>query len=323
MLASKSYVLRAGALLLMGAVAVGCGSSSGGAAAPAGDASTFGDAAAPDAATTAYIDAGDAASAGDGSSTGDAGDSGAVSGPHSFAAATPFTVGTLAPGRLVDPETPNYYMVTATAGQQVVITVTTAEPESGGDPSVIDSVVTVFDSSHTQIAQNNDIWRGQTTDSRVFFDAPADGVFYFTVGDCNSLGASATCNDPQGIDDFVYQVDVALVASGVAPAYAGIAQDGTPAHAVTVPYKQDPAAAAGNYSQAWISGDFAAAGASQVFSFTPPADAATAAGQHLYAQFFLQPNGTNDGDGSTANVTLWVTDARRHRALSGRRQILQ
>lgn len=305
--ASKSHVLRAIALLVVGAVASGCSSSSGGAAAAAGDASTMiGD---TDAATTANVDAGDAASAGDGSSPGDAGDSGAVSGPHSFAAATPFSVGTLAPGRLVDPETPNYYMVTATADQQVVITVTTAEPEAGGDPSVIDSVVTVFDSTHAQIAQNNDIWPGQTTDSRVFFDAPADGVFYFTVGDCNSLGASAKCNDPQGISNFVYQVDVALVASGVAPAYAGTAQDGTPAHAVTVPYEQDPTAATGNYSQAWISGDFAAAGASQVFSFTPPAGAATVAGQRLYAQFFLQSNGTDDGDGSTADVTLSVTDA--------------
>ncbi len=179
--------------------------------------------------------------------------------------------------------------------------------------------MTLYDSTMTAIAQDDDADPRFDTDSSLFTELPATGQYYFSVEDCNSaFGTTAGCAPVGQVTDYIYQVFVADTSMLVSPEVyalgttaAPIAQDGTTAHAATISYKV-PAmpTSPGDYGFYLVDGDsYTAAANTHVFSFTPPANVPVMTGTRARFEFFLQPVGKNNGDGSASNVTAWVTDS--------------
>jgi hypothetical protein len=65
-----------------------------------------------------------------------------------------------------------------------------------------------------------------------------------------------------------------------------------------------------------LDGNFAATGATHVYGFTPPADTAVDTNHRAHAEFWVQPVSAANGDGSSANVKIWVTDSGGTKILS-------
>lgn len=214
-------------------------------------------------------------------------------------------------GKLADAKTKDYYSFKAKKGERLLIeTVAQALSSTGNgfEPSIIDTVVTVYDPSRKPIAQSDDEHPNDSSDSSLMFVALADGLYYYTVEDCNSAYGSH-CASPDGIRSFEYRTYVLDVDRTTRPeTFAGSGQDGTPAKARDVTYATYPSGGPGSYNFSIIDGQFSNAGETHVFRFIPPTDVKAGADLRVHADFYVQPTGTNNGNGSTSNVTSWVTD---------------
>jgi hypothetical protein len=217
-------------------------------------------------------------------------------------------------GHAKDQMSKDYFTFMGTAGERVLISAEAVSQimpaPSPTEQNIIDTVVTLYDSNMNVIAQDDDAWPRINTDSALFTVLPTTGQYYFSVEDCNSaFGSNAGCAPVGQVTDFIYQVFVADVSKLNHPEiYGGTSQDGTTSKGEAIPYAvQDQMT--GDYGFYIIDGDgFNTNPSTQVFSFQVPAALMPAAGTRPRFEFWLQPIGTNNGDGSTSNVTAWVTD---------------
>ncbi len=239
-------------------------------------------------------------------------DGGPAGAGHTFATAAtiPLDSATNTHGTLVDvTTTKDYYTFQGTAGDRLVI-VTNAQSlaAAGTDQATIaDTVVTLYDASMTQIAQNDDGWPRESTDSELFVILPATGTYYVTVGGCQSAFTTG-CGDAAAVTMRNYEVFVAHTNMLVAAEVNATATNATSATAAHVAYAVPMGGMTGAYGTVNLDGTFATAGATQVFAFTPPADTMVDATQRAHAEFWVQGN-TTAGDGSTAGTHIWVTGA--------------
>jgi hypothetical protein len=216
-------------------------------------------------------------------------------------------VGTGTMATLPDTKTKIYYKVTLAAADRLLIA-TATNARTKNDGSVTDTFVTLYDPSKTAIAQDDDGWPRDSTDSSLWTESRAAGTYYITVEDCNSHSQSG-CYPATGVTDLAFTLHVLHPNKLVSPEVnANAAQDGTTAHAQAIPYAVPSGGTAGDYGLYTLDGNFAAAGGTHVFSFTAPAAAVTA-GSRQRAEFWVQPVTATNGDGSTANVKMWVTPA--------------
>jgi hypothetical protein len=218
-------------------------------------------------------------------------------------------------GTLAGATTPDFYRFSGLAGDMVLVRVLAQAlaKTNGYDPTVTDTVLTVFAAGQTPVANNNDGWLVQSTDSQLYFELPFDGTYCMSIEDCNSYAlthANAGCRFPASvIKTFDYQFFVLHTSMSSYPEInAGTTQDGTTARAAPVKY-QTLGATYGKYT---LDGNFGAVGGAlggtHVFSFAPPADTPAGVGQRARAEFWVQTQGTDDGDGSSAPVKVWITD---------------
>jgi Bacterial pre-peptidase C-terminal domain len=211
-------------------------------------------------------------------------------------------------GNLGSNTTKDYYTFTAKAGERLLIaanavSIVTPTPASD-ETNILDTVITVFDSNMNQLAQDDDAWPRVSSDSSLFFEAPAAGTYYYVIDSCDT--AVPNCGEmASGINDYRYETFVADVSMlNHTEFYAGTGQDGTTAKAVPVTFTVTTNEA----SLVTIDGDTFTAGKPQVFSFTVPATLTPMTGSRLRTQLWVQPAGTTNGDGSTSTITAWVTD---------------
>jgi hypothetical protein len=237
---------------------------------------------------------------------------------HTFATAAPLTIGAVpVMATLVNTSTPDFYTFTGTKGQMLVLG-TVAEATGTNmntfDKTIIDTALTLYDSTMTQIAANNDGWPTDSTDSQLYVQLPSTGTYYVQMADCNYYAKTHTevqCNDvpATGVTTFAYEIFALLTnKSGFPESNAGTSQDGTTANAVPITYKVPQGATAGEYGYYVLDGDFASTTSTHVFSFTPPTATKVETGARARAEFFVQPIGSDDGDGSTSNIKIWATD---------------
>jgi hypothetical protein len=227
----------------------------------------------------------------------------------SFDTAIPISIGGAATlGVLVNDATKDYYVVTLNQGDRVVF-LTQTEATSNNNGSVIDTVVTLWSSSRVQVAQDDDAWPRFSTDSTLYFQAASSGIYYVTVEDCHSAFNGTGCSSTT-ITDFRYKLETFAVSSGNFPELnASSTQDGGTAQAQAVTYKAVTGGQTGQYYSDVIDGTFRSTTDTHVFSFTPPTNTQVTAGERARAELFVQPIGPNNGDGSTSNAKVWVTDS--------------
>jgi hypothetical protein len=251
------------------------------------------------------------------SSSGTGGTGGGSTSNNSFDTAAPIMVDAtmLTPGTLKDASaTADYYTFMGTKGDKLVmvalaqqiVKLSSTHPNYF-DPTITDTYLNLYDANKKLVAGDNDQWPHDSTDSQLFVELPATGQYYLVVEDCNTYGAthmSVQCSyDNKMISTFDYEVGVFHTNKVNIPEVVGNAS-----MTGTVTYKLPAMATAGNYGFYDLDGNFGAAGEKHVFALTPPADTNIVAGQRGRAEFWIQPIGADNGDGSTANVKAWVTD---------------
>jgi len=224
----------------------------------------------------------------------------------SFSTAIPLTldVVTGTNGTLPDTKTKVYYQFTLAAGDRIASATQTNAPMMT-DGSVTDTVVTIYNTAETAIAQDDDAWPRLSTDSQVFFEATAAGTYYLTVEDCNSAHSSG-CYPATGVTDFNYTLFVDHTSHGAPEVNAATTQDGTTAHAQSIAYAIPQGGMAGDYGLYLLDGNFPGTTSTHVFGFQPPA-ATVDTGARMHVEFWVQPISANNGDGSTSNVKAWIT----------------
>lgn len=211
-------------------------------------------------------------------------------GNDSFGEADPITLGMPAEGRAIsEPGDLDYYSFEGTEGQWISIT-TEANPDD--DPEMVDTVLTLYDASMSQIAENDDAIPRANTDSEIITRLPADGTYYVLVQEF-----STWFGDPdEGMPSFQYDLVVAELNTG-SPAVTADAEGGDDvASAQALGYN---VSAMGDFGL--LVGGLRDASDVDVFSFSITAD-------KPFPQFTILPGGT-EGMGSTATPTaVWVTD---------------
>ena len=212
-------------------------------------------------------------------------------GNDSFADADPITLSEPVEGAAISPAgDQDFYSFTGEAGQWVVIA-TDANPDD--DPEMLDTVVTLYDSSMTAIAENDDSVPRFDTDSEILTRLPSSGTYYVSVREFSDWAGET----PEGMPSFTYSLTVA----DLDPAAPLVTIDAEPG--------DDIASAQALGLNTSAEGDFGVLLGGlrdttdvDVFSFT-----VTAA--KPYAEFLVLPNGA-EGNGATAVPrNMWVTDA--------------
>jgi hypothetical protein len=216
-------------------------------------------------------------------------------------------VGTGTMGTLPDTKTKVYYKLTLAASDRMIVT-TATNAINTTDGSVTDTVVTLYTPDKQPFAQDDDGWPRSSTDSQLFTQVGAAGVYFITVEDCNSHSQSG-CYPSTGVKDFAYTLHVLHTSKVTTPEVtASGTNDGQIANADGITYKVPAGGTAGQYGLYTLDGGFAAAGGTHVYGFKPPTATLDAGGRE-HAEFFVQPIGAANGNGSTSNIKAWVTAA--------------
>lgn len=230
---------------------------------------------------------------------------------HDFATATEIAInGDPTESALVDTATRDFFKFTGKAGERLLIGVLAQGLDrtgSGFDGTLVDPVVTLFDASKNQIAQNDDDWPNESLDPRLFTMLPADGDYYVTVEDCHAAFQDFCGQD--NVSTFDYDL---LIADLDKLLFPDVVEAMEPNEIDTagrvIPYKVPMGSKPGNYGFYIINGTFADSKDIDAFSLTIPADTKVAASQRAHASFWLQPTSKN-GDGATSNAKVWMVDA--------------
>jgi hypothetical protein len=218
-------------------------------------------------------------------------DAGAGDNDNSFDTATAITAdSTEDPTGVIAPaEDKDYYSFEGTAGTWMGIS-TTANPDD--DDMLVDTVITLYDSARTQIAENDDRQPRGDTDSEIIFRVPATGTYYIEVQDFSDWeGVDAAESHPgENYSLSLFTIDVA------GAVVAEDAETGNDAASAT-------AAKFGTNMSGLIVGTFASAADVDVFSVEVTGTERRNFGVQLMAI-------GDTGNGSTSGIApIWMTDA--------------
>lgn len=125
---------------------------------------------------------------GGGIDTGVAGD-----GNDTFAEADALTLGTAVSGVINPPGDLDYYRFEGTAGQWILID---TQANTDDDPTMVDTVVTLFDASMRRIAENDDGYPRANPDSELIVRLPATGTYYVLVQEWSTWSDEAAEGSP-------------------------------------------------------------------------------------------------------------------------------
>ncbi len=175
----------------------------------------------------------------------------------------------------------DYYRFEGTEGQWIVVT-TTANPDVM--ETLLDTVVTLYDASETQIATNDASFAGEA-DSQLITRLPATGTFYLKVED----GAEP----PRGMPSFQYELALFVAASDnpVTLIEAETGDDATSAIGITL-----------SDDRIYLLGDLDDSSDVDVYSIS-----IRTGGRHFWRSLLW--DGGPSGNGSTTTpARVWITD---------------
>ena len=239
--------------------------------------------------------------------TGTGGTGGAGEG-HSFATATPLDMSSPASGDLSPTGAVDYYTFDGAAGDAIGVFIQAQGTAAAFDATYVDTVVTLYDASKKQIAENNDAVPRRSGDSELWTILPADGTYYLRVEECWSWAsnASSVCLGKADKDSTGYSVTVVTVDPTTKANVMDAETGNDAASATALTYSKS---STGSYYLDVLYGTYKDAADVDVFSFTVPADAVTVpAGERGVVSFWPLLAGTN-ADGSTTPIgKVYVTD---------------
>jgi hypothetical protein len=215
-----------------------------------------------------------------------------------FETAGEFPYGSYEEGFTLDPPGTDvdFYWFEGVAGQKVLIQ-TDAKPDADEfDQTYPDVVVTLYNESQNQIAQNDDPTPRYSNDAELFTVLPADGRYFVRVAECNYVY-------PQGCGDvaLVTNIDYSLYIGDINPAIMASEMPGadTPISYTGTTMPRD--------DFRLLSGGFTSADETDRYLFTMPQIDPTDPARPL-SLFSFFPSGP-DGSGSTEDIRLvTITD---------------
>ncbi|MCC6872879.1 MAG: PPC domain-containing protein [Sandaracinaceae bacterium] len=128
----------------------------------------------------------------------------------SFATADPLTLGTAVDDVIQVPGDLDYYSFTATEGQWIAIAT------AADDPTATDTVIQLFDSSMTMVAENDDGLPRSSTNSEILYHVPTAGTYYVAVQEFSSWMTGET---PEGGPTYAYTLLVQEMMESQSPYY--------------------------------------------------------------------------------------------------------
>ncbi|HEY3358989.1 MAG TPA: PPC domain-containing protein [Polyangia bacterium] len=220
--------------------------------------------------------------------------------PDSFANAAAITLndtngksGSISPAGTV-----NYYKFEGTAGTWMFL-YTDANPND--DPTMVDTVIQLFDSSQTMIAENDDAVPRVNTDSEIMIKLPSTGTYYVTVQEFSTWAG----DPPKGGPTFIYKL-FAIQPDAVPGVVEETEPNDTVGAATPMTYLSSATATA---KGAFILGSFASGTDVDIYKFTVPAIPDGGVGTMWNVSFDIMPAGVN-GYGATNPVgEAYITDA--------------
>ncbi|MCK6537017.1 MAG: PPC domain-containing protein [Polyangiaceae bacterium] len=188
---------------------------------------------------------------------------------------------------------------------QIISVLTDAKPAAGSgdpfDPTYADLVITMYDSTGKQLAEQDDPTPRSSNDPFLMTVLPADGTYFVRVVECTAWekGGAANCADFKKITKKNY----VLYISEMKFADAGEVKESEPnnsdATATALTYKAVDNSP-GSYYLTTMFGTFTDGSDVDYWSFKIPADVKVDAGARLNASLNTQPGGTT-GNGSTTS----------------------
>lgn len=211
-------------------------------------------------------------------------------GNNSFEEADPVTLGMPITGQAIaQPRDRDYFTFEGTEGQWIWIT-TDANPMDRLD--MVDTVLTLYDASMTQIAENDDAVPRANTDSEIVTRLPATGTYYVLVQEFSTWAGETD----EGMPSFEYDLSVAELSPSAAFVNVDAEGGDDAGSAQAIGY------AGTDFDFGFLLGDLRDDTDVDVYSFS-----VTAARPN--AQFAVLPSGS-EGTGSTVTPSaLWVTDS--------------
>jgi hypothetical protein len=209
-------------------------------------------------------------------------------------------------GELETLDDADYFRVEGTGGGAAYI-FTDAKPDDDPfNPAYLDLVVTVFDASEQQIAQNDDPLLRFTQDSALPFVLPADGVAFIRVEDyCASDLADASCDAERDAAITEHGYSIGLLEIDFADAgYVDQSEPDSAGAPAMVTYA--PTSTAGAYFMTLLFGAWETADDVDWFGVDLPDDLDVGTGIPML-ELYATPGGA-DADGSAAEVgelTVW------------------
>ena len=186
----------------------------------------------------------------------------------------------------------DYFRFEGEQGQWLIIT---TDGNADDDDDMVDTVITLYNSERTRVAQNDDYDDGEA-DSRIITRLPATDTYYVKVQDAQNMGVGAA----RGGRDLIYTLKVRELATDNEQVNLSAETGNDEASAQALGWSE-------RYHYAWIVGGFDAVDDVDVFSFTiPTQDEAGDKRQFDMNIFKSSPS----GNGSTNRPgRVWVTDA--------------
>ena len=185
----------------------------------------------------------------------------------------------------------DYYRFEGEQGQWLIIS-TDANPDA--DDAMVDTVITLYDSDRTRVAQNDNYDSGEY-DSRIVIRLPSTDSYYLKVQDTQNTGGGA----PRGERSFTYVLKIQNLNLDAEQVNLDTEAGNDAASAQTLDWSE-------RYHYAWIIGGFETAEDVDVYSFSIP-DSDEAGDRTQFDMNIYKASAS--GNGSTARVgRVWITD---------------
>jgi hypothetical protein len=227
--------------------------------------------------------------------------------PATTAAATVLTAGTPGPdvtGTIADPtKSECYYKIDGKKGDHLWL-LTTAKADITDD-TYLDTVITLFDSSKKQLAENDDPEFGLSNDAELYTVLPADGTYYVRIADCNFVKGASSCTPASGITHKDFTLNAMTLEYQWAAA-EGAEPNDTQDKSTVLPYLKGSSGDA--YLPSLGYGLFDTTTDVDVFTINIPSDLTLASNERAVGQVLPLIPGTS-GNGSTGPVgKIYVVD---------------
>ncbi len=195
--------------------------------------------------------------------------------------------------------TARWFRFDGIAGNYILLATQTKQPANAYDPTIIDTVLTLYGPDQTPMAMNDDGWNLGTPDSELWTRLPQSGSYWVKVEECWTYaaanpGKSITCGGTAAKSDTAYTLYyddcTATPLPGTQPELEAnnVLASATPFSYVT--------ASTGSYYPEALFGALGTGSDTDFFSFTVPNDVAFTQGRLTVT--FSQPPGGSTGDGS-------------------------